>query len=143
MSVTIRTFDNLFIRIPTQKVFESEVTNVTRYPIRRLDLKFWVNPGENLESVKKVLAETARRNPAALVQPDPLIVITGIEDNGIGILLGVWFYKSDYLEVKNSITIEVLENLEKHGIKLSFSRKIVEMGDYTNPSASASDSSSS
>ena len=38
LSIKIRTFDNLFVRIPNEKILSSEVTNITRFPIRRMDI---------------------------------------------------------------------------------------------------------
>jgi small-conductance mechanosensitive channel len=38
LSVKLRTFDNRFVRIPNETIVKSQVTTITRFPIRRLDL---------------------------------------------------------------------------------------------------------
>ncbi len=48
LSIKIRTFDNLFVRIPNEKILSSEVTNITRFPIRRMDIVFQVDYGQDL-----------------------------------------------------------------------------------------------
>ena len=51
LSIKIRTFDNLFVRIPNEKILSSEVTNITRFPIRRMDIVFQVDYGQDLARV--------------------------------------------------------------------------------------------
>ncbi|MDR1929214.1 MAG: mechanosensitive ion channel family protein, partial [Treponema sp.] len=40
LSVKLKTLDNLFVRIPNETLIKSNLINVTRFPIRRLDLSF-------------------------------------------------------------------------------------------------------
>ncbi len=37
LSVKLRTFDNLYVRIPNETVIKSEVTTLTKFPNRRID----------------------------------------------------------------------------------------------------------
>jgi len=48
LSVNLRTPDNLYVRIPNETMIKSEITNLTRFPIRRLDLEIGVAYKENL-----------------------------------------------------------------------------------------------
>ena len=60
LSVKLRTYDNLFVRIPNETMIKSEVTTITKFPIRRADLLVGVAYKENIEKVKELLAEVAR-----------------------------------------------------------------------------------
>ena len=42
LSVKLRTFDNKFVRLPNESIIKSQVTNLTRFPIRRLDVNVGV-----------------------------------------------------------------------------------------------------
>ncbi|MDX1392229.1 MAG: mechanosensitive ion channel family protein, partial [Rheinheimera sp.] len=66
LSVKLRTFDNLFVRIPNETLIKSEVTNLTRFPIRRFDLLLGVAYKEQIATVRKVLLEVADNNPLCL-----------------------------------------------------------------------------
>lgn len=55
LSIKLRTFDNLFVRIPNESLIKTEVINLTRFPIRRLDLKIGVAYKENINQVRQVL----------------------------------------------------------------------------------------
>ena len=107
LSIKIRTFDNLFVRIPNEKILSSEVTNITRFPIRRMDITFQVDYGQDLSRVHRVLAEIAGANPWSLDDPEPVILLNEFKESGIEVLLGLWFAKTDFVPLKNSIMQEI------------------------------------
>ena len=133
MSIKIRTFDNLFIRIPNQMVLNTEVTNITRFPIRRMDFTFQVAYKEDLERVRKVLLELVEANPYALKEPEPLWILQGFGESGINVLLGVWFQKQDFLNLKNSLFQEIKERFEREHIEIPFPHRTLYTGSITAP----------
>ena len=133
LSIKIKTFDNLLLRIPNQTVISSEVTNVTRFPIRRLDFDLSVAYKEDLEKVKQVLEKVAKRNPFCLDEPEPIIVFKTFGQSGINILMGVWFEKNNYLKVKNSVFQEIKTAFETEGIEIPFPHVSIYTGETTKP----------
>ncbi|MEM5948248.1 mechanosensitive ion channel family protein [Spirochaetia bacterium 38H-sp] len=120
LSVKVRTFDNKYIRIPSEKLINQEMANITYYPIRRLDIDLSVAYKEDIRRVFEILKEIAEKNPYCLDQPEPLIVFKGFGTSGIDIFMGVWFIKTDYLKLKNSIMIEIKERFEEENIEFPF-----------------------
>ena len=133
LSIKIKTFDNLLLRIPNQTVISSEVTNVTRFPIRRLDFDVSVAYKEDLRKVKTILEKVAKNNPLSLDEPEPLIVFKEFGDSSINILLGIWFEKTNYLAVKNSIFMEIKEAFDGEGIEIPFPHVSLYTGEATKP----------
>ncbi len=133
LSIKIKTFDNLLLRVPNQTVISSELTNVTRFPIRRLDFNVSVAYKEDLERVKNILERVAKNNPLSLDEPEPLIVFKDFGDSGINILLGVWFEKNNYLAVKNSIFQEIKKTFDTEGIEIPFPHLSIYTGEASKP----------
>ena len=133
LSIKIKTFDNLLLRIPNQTVISSEVTNVTRFPIRRLDFDLNVAYKEDLEKVKLVLERVVKRNPLCLDEPEPILVFKTFGSSGINLLLGVWFEKANYLKVKNSVFQEIKTAFEAEGIEIPFPHVSIYAGEATKP----------
>lgn len=133
LSIKIKTFDNLLIRIPNQSVISSELTNVTRFPIRRLDFQIGVAYKEDLRKVKTVLENVARNNPLCLEEPEPYILFQTFGDSSINITFGVWFEKSNYSAVKNSVFIEIKEAFDREGIEIPFPHVSVYAGEASKP----------
>jgi small-conductance mechanosensitive channel len=120
LSVKIQTFDNRFIRVPNETIIKSNVVNVTRYPIRRLDVWVSVSYRTDLERAVAALKEIAAENVYVLDNPEPLIVLDKFDASGILILFGLWFEKADYLALKNSIMIDLKKRFEAEGIEIPF-----------------------
>jgi small-conductance mechanosensitive channel len=133
LSIKIRTYDNLYIRIPNEKIIKEELTNVTRFPIRRLNIDISVAYKEDLAKVKAILLELARKNPFCLDNPEPFFVIKEFGNSGIDLQLGVWFSKTDYVAVKNSIMQEIKERFDAEGIEIPFPHISVYAGSKTPP----------
>lgn len=133
LSIKIKTFDNLLIRIPNQSVISSELTNVTRFPIRRLDIQIGVAYKEDLRKVKLVLENVARNNPLCLEEPEPYILFQSFGDSSINITFGVWFEKTNYTAVKNSVFVEIKEAFDREGIEIPFPHVSVYAGEASKP----------
>ena len=125
LSIKIRTFDNMFVRIPNEKILTSEVTNVTRFPIRRMDITLHVSYEEDLDRVRSVLNEIAVANPWCLDEPAPVIVLGEFKESGIELLFGLWFSKTDFLDLKNSIMNEILARFRAEGISIPYPHRTV------------------
>jgi small-conductance mechanosensitive channel len=133
LSVKIKTFDNQYIRIPNEKLLGSELTNVTRFPIRRLDINLGVAYKTDIDHLKSVLREIAAANPYCLDEPEPLIVFNNFGDSALEFLFGLWFYKTDYLNLKNSVMQEIKERFDGEGIEIPFPHLSVYTGSVTDP----------
>ena len=133
LSVKIRTFDNKFIRIPNETIIKTQVTNITRFPIRRLDVRVSVAYKEDVKRVRQVLLDVAASNPICLQEPEPLVVFTGFGDSSIDILFAVWTNKENFLSLKNSIQEEVKESFDKLGIEIPFPHLSLYSGSASQP----------
>ncbi|GAB1456965.1 hypothetical protein MASR2M48_22730 [Spirochaetota bacterium] len=90
MSVKLRTFDNQLIRIPNETLIKANVSNITRFPVRRrqrADILFTYDC--DLERIKTVLMDIATKSPNALKNPEPAFMVTGFKDSGVGVFFGV------------------------------------------------------
>ncbi len=135
LSIKIRTFDNLFVRIPNEKILTSEVTNITRFPIRRMDIVIHVGYAQDLSHVQNVLADVARKNPFCLDEPEPLILFNDFKESGIEVLYGLWFGKDDFLNLKNSIMIDITTRFAVEGIEIPYPQRVLRTSGSADPLA--------
>jgi len=133
MSVKLRTFDNLLVRIPNESLFRKDVTNLSFFPIRRLDLKISVAYKEDLGRVKKVLDEVADRNPLCLVDPAPQFIFLSYGDSGLEIQYSVWAKRELWPQLKGSITREIKEALDAQEIEIPFPHRSLYTGAMSAP----------
>lgn len=133
LSVKLRTFDNKFIRIPNETIVKTQITNVTRFPIRRFDIEIGVAYKEDVDRVVEVLADIADRNPHCMDEPAPLILFKGFGDSALQFLFGVWFEKTDMLQLRNSVMKEIKKRFDEEGIEIPFPHRTLYTGTVTDP----------
>ncbi|MBN2322769.1 MAG: mechanosensitive ion channel family protein [Spirochaetes bacterium] len=133
LSVKIRTFDNLYIRIPNEQLIKQEVTNITKFPIRRLNIDVSIAYKDDIGKAKEALFDVAKNNPYCLDNPEPYFTIKEFGSHGIELMLGAWFSKPDYTPLKNSIMQEIKERFDAEGIEIPFPHVSVYAGTATAP----------
>ncbi|MDR2798643.1 MAG: mechanosensitive ion channel family protein [Treponema sp.] len=122
LSVKIRTYDNLFVRIPNETIIKSNLITITRFPIRRMDLSLTIPYAEDLEQVKEILLDVAAKNIYCLENPIPLFGIDKFDRTGVVLLFGVWFEKSNYWNIRNSILISIKQRFEQEHIEIPYQK---------------------
>ena len=133
LSVKLRTFDNLFVRIPNETLIKSEVTTLTRFPIRRLDILLGVAYKEDLKKVRSVLDEVSNKNPLCLEEPKPLYIFQKFGESSLDIQYSVWAKRENFLELKNSIHEEIKNAFDEQGIEIPFPHRTLYTGSATEP----------
>lgn len=133
LSVKLKTFDNLFVRIPNETLIKSQVTTLTRYPIRRIDLLLGVAYKEDIEHVREILAGVADANPLCLDEPAPQFIFTGFGESSLNIQFSVWVVRENFLELRNAISAEIKKAFDAAGIEIPFPHRSLYAGEATRP----------
>jgi len=133
LSIQLRTHDNKLIRIPNETLIKNSFTNVTRFPIRRMDIPIGVAYKEDVEKVMRILREVADNNNYCLDEPEPVIIFQGFGDSALEFLFAPWFAKTDYVAMRNSLLIEVKKRFDEEGIEIPFPHRTLYTGAVTEP----------
>ncbi|MDN3650462.1 mechanosensitive ion channel family protein [Reinekea marina] len=120
LSVKLRTFDNLFVRIPNETMIKSEITTLTKFPIRRLDLQIGIAYREDVNKVKEVLLDIAEKNNLCLEEPAPLFIILGFGNSSVDLQFSVWAKRENFLTVKNELFEKIKNVFDEQGIEIPF-----------------------
>lgn len=103
MSIKLRTFDNLYVRIPNESIHKSQITNLSHYPIRRCDVTLSVSYDADIGDVRERLFALADANPKALDEPRPLVIVQEFSESTIRVQFSVWASRENFVELKNSL----------------------------------------
>ncbi|MGE0081252.1 MAG: mechanosensitive ion channel family protein [Thiohalomonadaceae bacterium] len=123
LSVKLRTFDNVFVRVPNESLIKSEITNFTRFPIRRVDLKLGVSRKDDVARVREILMGVAEQNPLCLAEPAPLFIFLGFGDSSLDIQFSVWTLRENFLEVKNGLLESIKRAFDEQGIEIPYPQR--------------------
>jgi small-conductance mechanosensitive channel len=119
LSIKIRTVENLLVRVPNEALVKNEITNLTRFAIRRAPVALKVGYDEDLRQVRQILLDVAERYEKALRDPEPSVTVEGFSDGGVDLELGVWFASRGFVDAKTELLIRVKEALEREAIELA------------------------
>jgi len=133
LSVKLRTLDNLHVRIPNETMIKSEVTNLTKFPIRRVDLKVGVAYKEDTGKVRRVLLSVADKNPLCLEEPKPRFYFLGFGDSSLDLQFSVWVKKENFLDLRTSMHEEIKAAFDREGIEIPFPHLSIYTGSVTEP----------
>ncbi len=125
LSAKLRTFDNRFVRIPNEILIKSEVTTLTRFPIRRIDLSVGVAYKEDLAKVKQVLLGIANDHPLALQEPAPQVNFQSFGPSSVDFMFLVWTTKEHFIQVKNELNESIKRRFDEEGIEIPFPQQTV------------------
>ena len=128
MSTKLRTFDNLYVRIPNEVLLKAEVVNLTHYEIRRHDLQLSVAYGTDLEQVRATLLEAARSVPLCLDEPAPAFFVLGFGDSGINLQYSVWAHRENFIEMRNQLQRAVVEMFARDHIEIPYPHRALVPG---------------
>lgn len=125
MSVRLRTFDNKLIRIPNETLIKTNVANITRFPIRRVNLKILVTYSTDIERVRDILLEVAALNKDVLRNPEPVFMVSNYADSGVDLFFGVWCASTEWFQGLNSISIDIKKRFDAEGIEFAFPTRTI------------------
>ena len=133
LSIKLRTFDNRLVRLPNETVLKTELTNLTHLPLRRVDLKLGVAYKEALALVEKILLDIAKKNPLALDEPQPFMLMHGFGDSSVKFQFSVWATQANYWQLLTQLYTEVKARFDEEGIEIPFPHVSLYAGKETSP----------
>lgn len=120
LSVKLRKFDNQFIRVPNEKIIKNEITNITRYDIRRFDLEISIAYDEDITEAMEVLEERVKNHSDVLRKPDPQVLVTGLGDSGVNLMARVWLDRSEFIENRSHVLRDMKIALDEANIEIPY-----------------------
>jgi len=125
LSVKLRTFDNRYVRIPNETVMKSEVTNLTRFVIRRISIPLIVPHRLDIDAVRTVLLEVAEEEALVLDEPRAQVRFLGFIPEGARVELVVWVERVRLTEVQGGLGWSIHQTLSERGLDLTPSHRRV------------------
>ncbi len=133
LSVKLRTFDNRMVRIPNETMLKTEVVNLTRFPIRRVDLRFGVAYREDLERVRKILFQLAADEPLCLDEPKPLFLFEGYGASSLDFQFSIWASQENFWELRTRMWLEIKRAFDEQDVEIPFPHLSLYAGSVTEP----------
>lgn len=131
LSVKLRTPENLYVRIPNETLIKSELINLSKFPIRRLELKIGIAYKEDIRKARSVLMRVAQDYPFVLEEPKPEVVIQALGASSVDLSFTMWTQSRKYSATSDMMYELVKEALDRENIEIPFPHVSVYAGSST------------
>ncbi|WP_019218285.1 mechanosensitive ion channel family protein [Legionella tunisiensis] len=117
LSTKLKTPDNKLVRIPNEAMIKSEITNLSYFSTRRIDLIISVAYDCNITQVKAMLLAIADNCELVLKDPAPYVTIDNFANAAVELKFMIWV---------NTVDVSVVRNVLQETIKHQFDREGIE-----------------
>ncbi len=125
LSTIIRTYDGLFVRIPNERLFTSNIVNVVANPVRRFEYVVGISYKDDAEKAIEIIRRVIDEHPFALKNPEPQVFVNELGESSVNIVVRVWSPSSVWYEVKTELLWKIKVELERAGIEIPFPQRVV------------------
>ncbi len=124
LSTRIRSWDGTLIRIPNDKLFNSNIINLQRYPARRMDLTVGIAYSADAQRAIEAIRKTLDEMPLVLAEPEPWIFVEDLGDSSVNLSVRAWVPSEKWFDVKGEIVGRIKRALDEAGIEIPFPQRV-------------------
>ncbi len=131
LSTTIKTYEGIYVRIPNETVFTSEITNYDANVARRFEYRIPIRYSDDADHAIYIIGNLLAGHPFVLKNPQPSVYVDELGDNGIIIMVRVWAPSSEWWSVRTEMLSKIKSALEKEGIEIPVPQRVVWFAEKT------------
>lgn len=121
--------DNKTIHCPNGALSNTHVTNYSEQETRRVDVPVSVSYDADVQTVKRLLLETAAANTMILPEQPPFVRLSECADSSLDFTVRVWCKNADYWTVKFDLTESIQAALVTAGIEIPYPQMDIHVKD--------------
>jgi small-conductance mechanosensitive channel len=125
LSTIVRTYEGIYVRIPNEKVFSSNITNYVANPVRRFEYAIDISYGDDAEKAIEVITRVLEEHPFILKNPGSNVFVNSLAESGVTITVRTWTPSPVWYSVKLELLWKMKVELERAGITIPFPQRVV------------------
>jgi len=125
ISTSLRTFEGVYVRIPNEKVFTSNITNFLENVARRFEYNVGIRYQDDAERAYEIINEVIEEHPLALKNPPPQVFVEDLGSSAVNLKVRVWGPSTEWFQIRMELLWRIKKRLEDNGIKIPFNQQEV------------------
>ena len=125
LSTIVRNYDGVYVRIPNEKVFSSEIENYVANPVRRFEYSIGISYSDDADRAIQVIKMVLEGHPFVLRSPGANVHVDNLGESSVDIVVRVWVPSVVWYEVQSELLWKMKVELEKEGIEIPFPQRVV------------------
>lgn len=119
-TTALNTVDNKLIIIPNGPLSTGSLTNFSKEPQRRVDWKFGIAYGDDMEKFKKAINEFIAEDSRILKDPEHFIGLSELGASSVNFAVRAWVNAADYWGVFFDMNEKVYKRFKDYGLNIPF-----------------------
>ena len=129
LSTRIRQWDGTLVRIPNASLFNSNIVNLQRYPVRRTTIVVGISYRSDVQKAIDVILRVLDEEPYVLAKPEPRVYVDELGDSSVNLKIWAWvpstlWIGQNLLRSKFLLLQKIKEALEAEGIEIPFPQRV-------------------
>ena len=119
-STTLCTPDNVLITVPNGQIYGAVIKNMTRKPLRRVDVMVGVAYDADIDEAKKVLIGVCNGIEQVVAEPGPDAYLKELGSSSVDFQVRAWTEPANYWAVREQLLRQSKQALDAAGIGIPF-----------------------
>ncbi|MBQ9785876.1 MAG: mechanosensitive ion channel family protein [Clostridia bacterium] len=115
----VDTYDNRRLIIPNKDIVNYTIENFSSNETRRVAVKFEVSHTTDLDVLRKVCLQTMQNHPLVIDEPEPILILTEIEKDGIAFEARCWTLAPNYCDTLFGLNENIYNELKRNNIVIA------------------------
>lgn len=129
LSTVVKTYDGIYVRIPNETVFTSNITNYVHNAARRFEYQIGIRYQDDANEAIRIAKEVIETHPFALKSPAPSVFVDNLGDNSVNLTAYIWAPARNWWDVRTDLLWKIKQAFEENGIEIPFPQRTVWFAD--------------
>ncbi|MCR5684959.1 MAG: mechanosensitive ion channel [Lachnospiraceae bacterium] len=116
----LTTVDNKVVVIPNGSLANSNVTDYSTLPLRRVDLTISTDYRDDIDKVRKVIGDVIAKNEMVKTDPAPFVRLVKHNESSLDYTVRAWTDTANYWDVYFDLTENIKKAFDANGISIPF-----------------------
>ncbi|MEM9029797.1 MAG: mechanosensitive ion channel family protein [Pseudomonadota bacterium] len=117
----LKTWDGIYKFVPNAELWNTKITNYSRYDNRMVELTFGIGYDDNVATARTVLLNMAESDERTHQEPArPIVFVEQLADSAVVLALRVWTSTDAYWSVRRDLSERGKQALEDAGLSIPF-----------------------
>ncbi|HOP66822.1 MAG TPA: mechanosensitive ion channel family protein [Methanoregulaceae archaeon] len=125
LSTIVRDYEGIYVRIPNEKVFTSDITNFVTNVARRFEYSVGISYSDDAGLAMGVIYRLLEQHPFILKHPGPSVFLDELADSSVVIRVTIWCPSEVWWSVRTEMLREIKKAIEAEGITIPFPQRVI------------------
>ena len=126
-ATVIRTADNRQVIVSNTAITGGNITNVSAYPTRRVDMVFGIGYGDDIDQARAILEDILAKDPRVLEEPAAVVAVQELGESSVNFVCRPWTANAEYWNVYWDTCEAVKKRFDAAGITIPFPQRDVHL----------------